>query len=67
MKPADIHHQICEVYSENAISDGTVRKLVRKFNKGHDHMHDEPQSGRLAVVTDSHFVQGGDTETGAPT
>ena len=31
---ADIHHQICEVHSENAMSDVMVRKWVRKFNEG---------------------------------
>jgi hypothetical protein len=34
VKPADIHHQICEVCGENAVSDGMVRKWVRKFNEG---------------------------------
>ena len=52
MKPADIHRQICEVYSENAMSDGTVTKCVRKFNEGHDNVHDEPRSGRPSVVSD---------------
>jgi hypothetical protein len=41
VKPADIHRQICEVYGETAISDGMVRKLVRKFNEGRDNVHDE--------------------------
>jgi hypothetical protein len=36
VKPADIHCQICEVYGENAMSDGMVRKWVRKFNEGRD-------------------------------
>jgi hypothetical protein len=48
VKPADIHCQICEVYGENAMSDGVVRKWVRKFNESCDKVH-EPQSGRLAV------------------
>jgi hypothetical protein len=69
MKMADIHHQICEVYSENAMSDGVVRKWVRKFNKGRDNVHDKPQSGWLSVVsgvfTGGHTIQGRDTETGA--
>jgi transposase len=66
LKPADIHHHICEVYGENAISDGMVRKWVRKFNEGCDNVHDEPRSGRLSVVSGGHVLQGGDTETGAP-
>ena len=66
MKPADIHCQICEVYGENATSDGMVRKWVRKFNEGRDNVHDEPRSGRPSVVTGGHVLRGGDTETGAP-
>ena len=33
VQPADIRRQICEVYGENAMSDGMVRKWVRKLNK----------------------------------
>jgi len=29
--PSDIHHQICQVYGESALSDGMVRKWVRMF------------------------------------
>ena len=25
--PSEIHHQICQVYGDNAMSDGTVRKM----------------------------------------
>jgi hypothetical protein len=63
---ADIHCQICKVYGENVMSDGMVRKLVRKFNEGCDNVHDEPRSGRPSVVTGDHVVRGGDTETGSP-
>jgi transposase len=66
VKPADIHRQICEVYSENAMSDGMVRKWVRKFNEGRDNMHDELRSGRPSVVSGGHILRGGDTETSAP-
>lgn len=34
IKPADIHRQLCEVYGDDAISDGMVRRWVRKFNEG---------------------------------
>jgi hypothetical protein len=36
VKPVDIHHQICEVYGETAMSDGKVRKWVRKFRGRHN-------------------------------
>jgi hypothetical protein len=46
VKPADIHRQICEVYGENAMSDGMVGKWVRQFNEGRENAHDEARSGR---------------------
>jgi len=32
--PSEIHHQICQVYGDSAMSDGMVRKWVRMFNEG---------------------------------
>jgi len=32
--PNEIHRQICQVYGDNAMSDGMVRKWVRMFNEG---------------------------------
>jgi hypothetical protein len=61
VKPADIHCQICEVYSKSAMSDGMVRKWVTKFNKGRDNVHDKLQSGWPSVVSGSHILQEGDT------
>jgi hypothetical protein len=46
VKPADIHHQICEVYSENFMSDGMVRKWVTKFNEGRNNVHDKLQNSQ---------------------
>jgi len=31
--PSEIHHQTFQVYGDNAISDGMVRKLVQIFNE----------------------------------
>jgi transposase len=66
VKLADIRRQICKVYGENTMSDGMVRKWVRKFNEARDNMLDEPRSGRPSVVTGGHVLRGGNTETGAP-
>jgi hypothetical protein len=52
VKPADIYRQICEVYGENATSDGMVKKWVRNFKEVRDKVHEEPRSGRLSVVSD---------------
>jgi len=32
--PSEIHHQICQVYGDNAMSDGMLRKWARMFNEG---------------------------------
>ena len=44
--PSEIHHQICQVYGDNAMSDSMVRKWVRMFNEGRENVHDEARSGR---------------------
>jgi len=48
----EIHHQICQVYGDYAMSDGMVRKWVRMFNKGRENVHDEARSGRPFLVND---------------
>jgi len=48
--PSEIHHQICQVYGDNAIIDGMVRKWVRVFNEGRENTHDEARSGRPSFV-----------------
>jgi len=50
--PSEIHHQICQVYGGNAMSDGMVRKRVRMFNEGREKVHDEARSGRPSLVND---------------
>ena len=52
MLPSEIHHQICQVYGDNAMSDGMVRKWVRMFNEERENVHDAARSGRLSLVND---------------
>jgi hypothetical protein len=66
VKLADIHCQICEVYGENAMNDGMVRKCVRKSNEGRDNVHDESRSDRPSMVRGGRVLREGDTETGSP-
>ena len=47
-----IHRQICQVYGDNAMSDGMVRKWFRTFNEGRENVHDEVRSGRPSLVSD---------------
>jgi len=50
--PSEIHHQICQAYGDNVMSDGMVRKWVRMFNARRENMHDEARSGRPSLVND---------------
>ena len=50
--PSEIHHQICQVYGNNAMSDGMVRKWVRMFNERRENVHDEVRSGSPSLVND---------------
>jgi len=50
--PSQTHHQICQVYGDNAMSDGMVRKWVRVFNEGRENVHDEAWSGHSSLVND---------------
>jgi len=50
--PSEIYHQICQVYGDNGMSDGMVRKWVRMFNEGRENVHDEARSGRPSLVND---------------
>ena len=50
--PSEIHHQICQVYGDNAMSDGMVRKWVQMFNEGRENVHDEARSEHPSLVND---------------
>jgi len=50
--PSETRQQICQVYGDNAMSDGMVRKWVRMFNEGWENMHDEAWSGHPSLVND---------------
>jgi len=52
MLPSEIHHQNCQVYGDNVMSDVMFRKWVRMFNEGRENVHDEARSGRPSLVND---------------
>jgi hypothetical protein len=52
VKPADILHQLCEVYGEHAMSDSVVQRWVRHFNEGCRNVHDDTQSSQLTFVNE---------------
>jgi len=51
VRPAEIYRQVCEVYGENAMSDGMVRRWCRMFSEGRTNVHDDDRSGRPSLVT----------------
>jgi len=50
--PSEVHHHFCQVYGDNAMSDGMVRKWVRMFKEGRENVHDEARGGRPSFVND---------------
>jgi len=49
---SEIHYHICQVYGDNAMSDGVVRKWFRMFNEGRENVHNEARSRRPSLVND---------------
>jgi hypothetical protein len=53
MKPAEIHHQLREVYGEHTMMrDSAVQRWVRHFSEGCENVCDDPRSGRPSVVNE---------------
>jgi arsenate reductase-like glutaredoxin family protein len=44
--------EFCMVYSQNVMSEGTVRQWCRMFKDGRRNVHNEEQSGLPSVVSD---------------
>jgi hypothetical protein len=53
MSAVEIHCELCAaVYSQNVMSEGTVRQWCRMFKDGRTNVHDEERSGQPSVVCD---------------
>ena len=51
--PSEIHHQICQVYGDNVMSDGMFRKWVQMFNEGQENvLHDNAWPHSAAQTQD---------------
>lgn len=50
VKPAEILRQLVEIYGDNVMTNGMVRKLVRQSNNGQTKVYDTTQSGRPSIV-----------------
>lgn len=45
----EIHEELCQVYGEECMSSGMVRRWVRDFKNGRTDVHDEARAGRPSV------------------
>jgi hypothetical protein len=53
LSAAEIHRVLhAAVYSQNVMSEGTVRQWCRMFKDGQTDVHDEERSGWLAISSD---------------
>jgi hypothetical protein len=54
MSAAEIHYKLCTaVYSQNAMSEGTLKQWCRMFKDGRTNVHNEEQNGQPSVVSDN--------------
>jgi hypothetical protein len=56
MSAAEIHRELCALYGQHIMNEGTVRQWRRMFKDGRINVHDEEWSGRPCVVS-SDLVQ----------
>jgi transposase len=52
LSAAEIRHELCTVYGQNVMSEGTVRQWCRMFKDGRTNVHDEERSGRPAIYSE---------------
>jgi transposase len=52
MNSVENHRELCAVYGQTVMSEGTVRQWCRMFKDGRTNVHNEERSGRPAVVSD---------------
>jgi len=50
--PSEIRHHTSQVFGDNAMSDGMVRKWVRMFSERRENVHDEARRGRPSLDSD---------------
>ena len=56
--PSEIHHQICQVYGDNAMSDGMVRKWVRMFIEGRENVQFQCAHHELHLKSKEDWTKG---------
>jgi hypothetical protein len=49
---AKIHCELCAVYSQNVVCEGTIRQWCRMFKDGQTNAHDEKWCGQPAIYSE---------------
>ena len=49
----EIHEELCQVYGEECMSSGMVRRWVRDFKNGRTDVHDDARAGRPSVSNET--------------
>jgi transposase len=52
MSAAEIHLELCVVYGQHVVSEGTVRQWCKMFEDRRTNFHNEERSGRPFVMSD---------------
>jgi hypothetical protein len=52
MSAVKIHHELCMVYSQNVMSEGTVGQWCKMFKDGQTDVHDEQQAKWSAICSE---------------
>lgn len=57
VRHAECFRRVSKIYNQNAISEGTVRKLCWQCNESKTNVHGEERSGKSTVVTENLIQQ----------
>jgi hypothetical protein len=49
MNAMEIHSELCAVYGQNIINEGSIRQWYRMFKDWRTNIHDEQRSGRQDI------------------
>jgi hypothetical protein len=51
MSATELNCELCTVYDQNIMSEGTIRQWCGMFREGRTDVHDEEQSGQTSVMS----------------
>jgi hypothetical protein len=52
MSAVEVHLELCSVYDQNVVNEGTIRQCYRMFKDGQTNMHNEECSAWSAICSE---------------